>query len=280
MTTKFLLYATACTLFAAPALAAGLPAPVTGLPTPATGEASPGLIKLATTGNPEGLQKELGGKIESSSVVATTVGKATLDGLLDTANQEHLAPMALLTPTGDIYAMVAPTITKDNFVLVTPDGIVRRMDVGASEGTNMTFEVAAIDRSRLPSTVTGPASAGLIKLATTGNPEGLHDELGGRIVDSGIVAQTVGQESLDALLETGQDEHLAPKALVAPSGELYAMVAPTITKDNFVLVTADGRAFRMDVGASEGTNHPFRVTKVVSDGGTPWYVEFWHWLVG
>jgi len=132
----------------------------------------------------------------------------------------------------------------------------------------------------LPATVTGIASAGLVRLATTGNPEGLHDEIGGRIEDSRIIAQTVGQATLDELLETGQDEHLAPKALVAPSGELYAMVAPTITKDNFVLVTADGRALRMDVGESEGTHRPFRVTKVVGDGGTPWYVEFWHWLAG
>jgi len=273
MTTKLLTYAASCILFATQSLAAGLPTPVTG-------KASEGLVQLATTGNPEGLHKEIGGKIVSSGVVATTVGQATLDGLLDTPNNEHLAPMALVAPTGEIYAMVAPTITKDNFVLVTPDGIARRMDVGASEGTNRPFEVAAIDPSRLPSTVTGIASAGLVRLATTGNPEGLHEEIGGRIEDSQIIAQTVGQATLDALLETGQDEHLAPKALVAPSGELYAMVAPTITKDNFVLVTADGRALRMDVGASEGTQRPFQVTKVVGDGGTPWYVEFWHWLVG
>jgi len=271
MTTKILVYASTCILLATPSLAAGLPAPVTG-------EASAGLIQLATTGNPEGLHKEIGGKITSSEVVATTVGHATLDGLLDTANKEHLAPMALVMPSGEIYAMVAPTITKDNFVLVTPDGIARRMDVGASEGTNRPFEVAMIDPSRLPTTVTGVASEGLIRLATTGNPEGLQSEIGGRIEDSGIIAQTVGKGTLDGLLETGQDEHLAPKALVAPTGELYAMVAPTITKDNFVLVTADGRALRMDVGASEGTHRPYRVTKVVGDGGTPWYVEFWHWL--
>jgi len=271
MTTKFLVYATSCILLATPSLAAGLPATVTG-------EASAGLIQLATTGNPEGLHKEIGGKITSSDVVATTVGHATLDGLLDTPNKEHLAPMALVMPSGEIYAMVAPTITKDNFVLVTPDGIARRMDVGASEGTNRPFEVAMIDPSRLPATVTGVASEGLIRLATTGNPEGLQSEIGGRIEDSGIIAQTVGKATLDGLLETGQYEHLAPKALVAPTGELYAMVAPTITKDNFILVTADGRALRMDVGASEGTHRPYRVTKVVGDGGTPWYVEFWHWL--
>jgi len=148
-----------------------------------TGEASAGLIQLATTGNPEGLHKEIGGKITSSEVVATTVGHATLDGLLDTANQEHLAPMALVMPSGEIYAMVAPTITKDNFVLITADGIARRMDVGASEGTNRPFEVAMIDPSRLPTTVTGVASEGLIRLATTGNPKGCRarSEVGSRI---------------------------------------------------------------------------------------------------
>lgn len=271
MTTKLLIYASSFFLLATPGLTAGLPAPVTG-------KASAGLVQLATTGNPEGLHEEIGGNITSSDVVATTVGQVTLDGLLDTANKEHLAPMALVMPSGEIYAMVAPTITKDNFVLVTPDGIARRMDVGASEGTNRPFEVARIDPSRLPSTVTGLASDGLVRLATTGNPDGLQSEIGGRIEDSTIIAQTVGQANLDVLLETGQDEHLAPKALVAPTGELYAMVAPTITKDNFVLVTADGRALRMDVGASEGTHRPYRVTKVVGDGGTPWYVEFWHWL--
>jgi hypothetical protein len=132
----------------------------------------------------------------------------------------------------------------------------------------------------LPAPVTGKASAGLIKLATTGNPEGLHEELGGMIESSGVVVTTVGEATLDGLLDTANKEHLAPMALVTPDGEIYAMVAPTITKDNFVLVTADGNVLRMDVGASEGTDRPFRVMKVVSDGGTAWYVEFWHWLVG
>jgi len=258
----------------------GVAATAAELPSTVTGDASAGLVRLATTGNPEGLHDELGGRIEASSIVAGTVGQPTLDGLLDVANDEHLAPMALIAPSGEIYAMVAPTITKDNFILVTPDGIARRMDVGASEGTKRPFEVAAIDPNRLPATVTGQASAGLIKLATTGNPEGLHEEIGGRISESSVVAERVGQMTLDDLLDTAQDEHLAPKALVTDSGEIYAMVAPTITKDNFILVTADGTARRMDVGASEGTHRPFQVTQIVSDGGTPWYVEFWHWLVG
>jgi len=260
-------------LLATSALAADLPGPVTAT-------ASPGLVQIATTGNPEGLQRELGGEIVASTVVAETVGQNALDGLLDTAHEEHLAPKALIAPTGELYAMVAPTITKDNFVLVTTDGIARRMDVGDSEGTHRPFEIAAIDRTELPATVTGTASAGLTQLATTGNPEGLQRELGGTIEDSGVIASKIGGVALDGLLDTEQEEHLAPKALIAPTGDLYAMVAPTVTKDNFILVTADGKARRMDVGASEGTHRPFQVAKIVGDGGTPWYTEFYYWLAG
>lgn len=249
------------------------------LPETVQGVASAGLIQIATTGNPEGLNAELGGNVTESSVIAETVGQATLNGLLNVADSEHLAPMALVVD-GTIYAMVAPTITKDNFILVTDDGVTRRMDVGNSEGTNEPFIVAEVDPNALPTIVTGTASAGLIQIATTGNPEGLHAELGGDIVESSVVAETAGQESLDAILMVDMDEHLAPMALVAPSGEIYAMVAPTITKDNFVLVTRGGEVIRMDVGATEGTNQPFQVTEVVSDGGTPWYVEFWYWLTG
>lgn len=249
------------------------------LPATVQGEASAGLIQIATTGNPEGLNAELGGEVTESSVIVDTVGQATLNGLLNIAENEHLAPMALVVD-GSIYAMVAPTITKDNFILVTDDGVTRRMDVGNSEGTNEPFVVAEIDPNALPETVTGTASAGLIQIATTGNPEGLQAELGGEIVESSVVAETAGQDALNALLMVDKDEHLAPMALIAPSGEIYAMVAPTITKDNFVLVTRGGEAIRMDVGATEGTNQPFQVTDVVSDGGTPWYVEFWYWLTG
>jgi len=269
-TTTFLSL-TASVAVSAAALAANLPQPVAGT-------ASAGLIQIATTGNPEGLHRELGGHIEVSTVIVESIGQATLDGLLDTQRDEHLAPKALIAPSGDIYAMVAPTLTQDNFVLVTTDGIARRMDVGASEGTNQPFEVTVIDTQALPETVRGVASAGLIQIATTGNPEGLQSEIGGEIRESAVVAQTVGQMELDRLLEVSKREHLAPKALVAPTGEIYAMVAPTLTKDNFILVTRDGRVRRMDVGASEGTNRPFQVVQIVGDGGTPWYVEFWNWL--
>ena len=252
---------------------------VAELPAAVQGGASEGLIQIATTGNPEGLNAELGGEVTDSTVIADTVGQATLNGLLDVANEEHLAPQALVVD-GTIYAMVAPTITKDNFILVTADGVARRMDVGSTEGDNMPFVVAEIDPNALPATLTGTASAGLIQLATTGNPEGLHAELGGQITESTVIAERVGQDALNALLMVAEDEHLAPPALIAPTGEIYAMVAPTITKDNFIVVTMAGEAVRMDVGSTEGTNQPFRVTEVVSDGGTPWYVEFWYWLTG
>jgi hypothetical protein len=88
------------------------------------------------------------------------------------------------------------------------------------------------------------------------------------------------QKEAGNLLNLEKEEHLAPKALVAPTGETYAMVAPTITKDNFILVDSQGQARRMDVGDSEGHHMPFVVQTIVEDGGTPWYVEFWNWITG
>lgn len=41
------------------------------------------------------------------------------------------------------------------------------------------------------------------------------------------------------MLNLEKEEHLAPKALVTPTGETNAMVAPTITKDNFILVDSE-----------------------------------------
>ena len=58
------------------------------------------------------------------------------------------------------------------------------------------------------------------------------------------------------------------------------MVAPTITKDNFILVDSQGNAMRMDVGNTEGHRMPLVVLNIVEDGGTPWYVQLWHWIAG
>ena len=119
------------------------------------------------------------------------------------------------------------------------------------------------------------ASPGLITLATTGNPKPLQAELGGEIIDSGdLMGEAAG------LLDLGKDEHLAPSALVTPDGETYAMVAPTITKDNFIFKNASGQIMRMDVGSNEGHHMPFVVNEIMEDGGTPWYVEFWYWVTG
>ena len=266
--------------FAALLLAAAASAGA-ALPAAVQGEASGGLIQLATTGNPEGLHGQLGGTVMDSSVVASTIGQNALSSLLDLNQDEHLAPQALVTPTNDIYAMVAPTITQDNFVLVTADLVAWRMDVGSTEGDNRPFVLAEFDPNALPATVKGKASPGLLQLATTGNPEGLNVELrGSRVTDSAVVAERVGQAALDALLKVDEGEGLAPKALVTPEGEVFAMIAPKVTRDNFVLVNRSGEIFRMDVGSTEGTNLPYRVTNVVSDGGTAWYVEFWYWLTG
>lgn len=125
----------------------------------------------------------------------------------------------------------------------------------------------------LPVSVAGKASDALVTLATTGNPEPLHAELGGTVISSDDL-----QKKANALMKLQKTEHLAPKALVAPNGEVYAMVAPTLTKDNFILADSQGNLVRVDVGDSEGHRMPFVVETIVEDGGTPWYVEFWHWI--
>lgn len=119
------------------------------------------------------------------------------------------------------------------------------------------------------------ASNSLVTLATTGNPGPLHAEFGGTIIPSAEL-----QERAAGLLNLEKKEHLAPKALVTPNGETYAMVAPTITKDNFIFVDSMGRVTRMDVGHTEGHHKPFVVRQIVEDGGTAWYVEFWYWISG
>ena len=115
----------------------------------------------------------------------------------------------------------------------------------------------------------------MVTLATTGNPDPLQAELGGTVISSEDLQMKVGN-----LLNLDKQEHLAPKALVTLNGETYAMVAPTITKNNFILVDSQGQARRMDIGDSEGHHMPFVVQEIVEDGGTPWYVEFWHWITG
>ena len=142
--------------------------------------------------------------------------------------------------------------------------------------TALTLPVAApAFANELPAAVMGKASEALVTLATTGNPDPLQAELGGTVMSSEELQKKVGN-----LLNLEKEEHLAPKALVTPTGETYAMVAPTITKDNFILVDNQGQARRMDVGDSEGHHMPFVVQEIVEDGGTPWYVEFWHWITG
>lgn len=130
----------------------------------------------------------------------------------------------------------------------------------------------------LPATVTGVASEALVLLATTGNPNPLQKEIGGTVVPSSQLEAKVGPAKLAALLKLEKNEHLAPMSLIAPTGEWYNMVAPTITKDNFILVDKEGVARRMSVGAVAGDNRPTVVVQVKEDGGTPWYVEAWYWL--
>ena len=114
------------------------------------------------------------------------------------------------------------------------------------------------------------ASAALITLATTGNPVPLKHELGGEIVDS---------NRIDASALLSSEEHLAPKALMMADGSLVAMVAPTITKDNFV-VSEDGNVRRLDVGHTEGHDKPFVVTDLsaVKDGGASLWEQLGHWF--
>ncbi|GJL66756.1 MAG: hypothetical protein NPIRA05_17270 [Nitrospirales bacterium] len=72
------------------------------------------------------------------------------------------------------------------------------------------------------------------------------------------------------MLNQKKEEHLAPKSLVTLSGETYAMVAPTIIKDNIILVHSEGRTRRIDAGDTEGHRMAFVVQKIMEDGGTPW----------
>ena len=71
----------------------------------------------------------------------------------------------------------------------------------------------------------GTASDALVTLATTGNPDPLQAELGGTVMSSEDLQMKVGH-----LLNLEKDEHLAPKALVTPTGETYAMVAPPLPR--------------------------------------------------
>ncbi len=114
------------------------------------------------------------------------------------------------------------------------------------------------------------ASTALITLATTGNPVPLQKELGGEVVSSDLINAT-------AVLDT--EEHLAPRALRMEDGSLVAMVAPTITKDNFV-VSRDNAVQRIDVGHTEGTHIPFVVRNVadVKDGGASILEQIGHWF--
>lgn len=127
--------------------------------------------------------------------------------------------------------------------------------------------------AELPASLAGQASDALVTLATTGNPDPLHAELGGTVISSEAL-----QKRATTSMKLQETEHLAPKALVTPTGDIYAMVAPTITKDNFILADTNGNVFRIDVGDSEGHRMPFVVERIVADGGTPWYVEFWRWI--
>lgn len=127
----------------------------------------------------------------------------------------------------------------------------------------------------VPASIAGRASDALVTLATTGNPEPLHAEIGGTVISSKELQQKAG-----ALMRLQKTEHLAPMALVAPNGDTYAMVAPTLTKDNFILADMQGNVLRVDVGESEGHRMPFVVEQIVEDGGTPWHIEFWRWITG
>ncbi len=148
------------------------------------------------------------------------------------------------------------------------------MNVNASLATAMVLALTGPSYSaELPTSLSGKASDALVTLATTGNPDPLHAELGGTVISSEDL-----QKKANASMRLQSAEHLAPKALVAPNGDVYAMVAPTITKDNFILADAQGNVLRVDVGDSEGHRMPFLVETVVADGGTPWYIEFWRWI--
>ncbi len=121
----------------------------------------------------------------------------------------------------------------------------------------------------------GTASQALIVLATTGDPVPLRKEIGGQIISSAKLQKRAGP-----VLDLAKKEHLAPKALVTKDNRIFAMVAPTITKDNFIFVGKDNKLLRMDVGFTEGHKKPFVVTEIVEDGGASYFAQFGHWLRG
>ena len=132
----------------------------------------------------------------------------------------------------------------------------------------------ASTKAGMPMTA-GTASEALIILATTGDPVPLRKEIGGTIISSKALQRRAGP-----LLDLAKDEHLAPKALVTGDKRIFAMVAPTITKDNFIFVDTNNRLTRMDVGFTEGHRKPFVVTEIVEDGGASYLAQFGHWLRG
>ncbi len=148
----------------------------------------------------------------------------------------------------------------------------KEMNAFIAAALMLTFAVPSY-AADLPASVAGRASDALVTLATTGNPEPLHAEIGGTVISSEDL-----QKKATTLMKLQKTEHLAPKALVAPNGDVYAMVAPTVTKDNFIFADRQGNVLRVDVGDSEGHRIPFVVDTIVEDGGTPWYVEFWRWI--
>ena len=127
--------------------------------------------------------------------------------------------------------------------------------------------------AQLPAPLSGKASDALVTLATTGNPDPLHAELGGTVISSEDL-----QKKANASMRFQKTEDRAAKALVDPNGDVYAMVAPTMTKDNFILADSQVNVLRVDVGDAEGHRMPFVVETIVEDGGTPWYIEFWRWI--
>ena len=121
------------------------------------------------------------------------------------------------------------------------------------------------------------AGAALVTLATTGAPGALQEELGGKIVDSSMVSAATM-----SLLDLDNDEHLAPKALVLEDGTAIVMVAPTITKDNFIVIDGMG-ATRLDAAQGEGEGGKiFKVSadNISEDGGANVFQRIGHGIKG
>ena len=104
-------------------------------------ERTEALVILGTTGMTKAYAMEQGGdykgKISGAFVSAKPFAKAlTKEEMKMNAGIGGFAPETAVVD-GKMFRMVAPSVVKDNFVVLLKSGEVYRYDLGVDEGTNM-----------------------------------------------------------------------------------------------------------------------------------------------